>query len=95
MSCLRIVSPGEDGAADAEDEVTSNDGFFLIPPRVDGDLASPGESFVNDVVMIERAGVEHLTDQTNLPLQFLNLGITNLQIYCSGCFGFIDIFTFR
>ena len=77
-SCLRIVCPGEVGAADTEDEVTSKDGAFLVPPRVDGDLASPGESLVNDVVMIERGGVEHLTDHADFPLQKLNLGITNL-----------------
>ena len=78
ISCLRIVCPGEDGAADTKDEVTRKDGVLRVPSRVDRDLASPGESPVNDVVMIEGAGVEHLTYHTNFPLQQLNLGIANL-----------------
>ena len=77
-SCLRIVCPGEDGAADTQDEISRKDGGLLVPSRVDRELASPGESPVNDVVMIERGGVEHLTDHADFPLQKLNLGITNL-----------------
>ena len=78
-SCLRIVSPGQDGAADTEDEVAGQDGIFLVPPGVDREFPPPGVSPVNDVVMVERAGVEHLTYQRNVPLHQLNLGISNLQ----------------
>ena len=64
-----VLCLGEQPGAHAEDVHAGLDGGGLAPLGVDRHLPSPGLRVVNDVVVKQGAGVEHLTDDRHLFLQ--------------------------
>ena len=60
--------------ADAEDVDAAVDGLGGVPLGADGLLASPGLGAIDDVIMNQGAGVEHLTNHGNTLLQLSNSG---------------------
>ena len=65
-----LVDLAEKLGADAEDVDPGVDGGQLGPLGVDRGLPSPRLRVVDDVVMKQRAGVEHFTDDCNFFLIF-------------------------
>ena len=61
-----VLCLGEEPGADAQHVHARLDGGGLTPLGVNGDLPSPGLRMVNDVIVKQRAGVEHLADDRHL-----------------------------
>ena len=65
---------GEQPGADAEHVHAGLDGGRLAPLGVDRDLPPPGLRVIDDVVVKQGAGVDHLTDARHPPLEVTDPG---------------------
>ena len=83
---LSVASLSQHHLADAQDVDPAVDGLGLVPLGADGGLASPRLSSVNHVIMEQGAGVEHLSDHSNLFLQTRHLVTSHSQVtvHCRG-----------
>ena len=66
---ILVPDPGQDLGGDGQDIGAAHHRPGLVPVPVDGGLSSPGFRVVQNVVVQEGGGVDHLHDDGNVPLR--------------------------